>query len=123
MDYRTILIELGALLLLYYLLHSDNMAILNACENEKESCNPHAKDPDHMTEEDRVIADAIFGSIAAPLFSAKMGASQRASPRASAHVEEVPEEKAESPNASQTTGASAVRRRTPKKATTDVPTT
>lgn len=113
MDYRVLFIELAALLLVYYLLHSDNMAILDACMDRKESS--HAN---HMTEEDRVMADAIFGSIAAPLFSAKMGAQ-----KPTHTVEEVEPKPEESPGASQTTAASAVRRRTPKKAATDVPTT
>lgn len=136
MDYRTLFIQLAAMLLLYVLLHKDNMDILNACMTRKAECSQARASDDDLTEDERVIADAIFGSMAAPLFSAKVGG-ERFKPQKSARVEEVPEQPADqkgnntgltvnppadSPNASQTTAGSTVRRRTPKKtASIDVP--
>lgn len=121
MVYRILLIQLAALLLLYFMLHSDNVAILKACTAKKA---PDEGLPDQMTEQDKVIADAIFGSIAAPLFSR---------PRGTARVEEVTENakggaqdgatrptRAESPAASQTTAGANVRKRNTKRAAADI---
>lgn len=82
MNYRILLIQLAALTLLYVLLHNDCMAILKACTKG----SPPKPCDDHINEEEKAIADAIFGSIGAPLFARTPHAMNRA------HVEEVPDE-------------------------------
>jgi hypothetical protein len=122
MDYRTLLIQIAALAFVYVLLHNDCMAILKACSQGRAPKDPGDDHHDHMTEDDKAIADAIFGSIAAPLFARPVSSP---SGRKSAHVEEVPDDKQEtpkegptsdSPGASLDTAGSAVRRRSSKRA-------
>lgn len=119
MDYRTLLIQLVALAVMYLLLHNDNVAILKALSRECKGAQAPSPVHESMSDEDKAIADAIFGSIAAPLFA------RQSVPPQSAHVEEVKEEEASRPveaanDSPRASAESAVRRQTPKKQGTSV---